>query len=548
MNLQSIGDAVITTDAAGRIEYLNPVAEKLTGWAHDEARGRLVADVLNLVNEITRDPIDNPLLNALQRQEGGGAGDHSVLITRGGQEVAIQECAGSICDTQGRVIGTVVVFHDVTKERRLKRALSYQARHDPLTGLLNSREFDNRLIAAVSGAQSGETSYALLYLDLDRFKVINDTCGHHAGDHVLRDVTAVLQARVRASDAIGRLGGDEFGVLLERCTPEQATHIADGIRQAIRDYRLEWSGTRLSIGASIGVVEIGASTESVAAVMRAADAACYAAKDDGRDRVHLYEAAGDPARYRETQWAPRIERAAQKNWLELFLQPILPVAAGSQTTFYELSARLRDDDNRLVSPAELIRTSDRHNVLVSVDRWIVSRTLELLEERRQRSQALPLLAVSLSAASVNERTFSDFILQNITQPDIAAALCFEVTESEVARSLANTTAFMRELKSRGCRLGLNDFGSGLGSLSYLKSLPVDFLRIDGSLVGHVVQHPVDRGLVEAISRIGKSLGIATVAKGVDNDEVMREIAGIGVDFVQGQVVASCVPAVELART
>ena len=351
VTLQSIGDAVISTDAEGRIEYINPVAESLTAWSLAEARGRPIGDVLNLVNEITREPIENPLVSALGRGESAGApADHSVLITRSGQEVAIQESAAPICDRQGRVIGAVIVFHDVTKERRLKRALSYQASHDALTGLINRREFDNRLHAAVLSAQRGEGAYALLYIDLDQFKVVNDTCGHQAGDRLLRDVTGLLQGRVRASDTIARLGGDEFGVLLEGCTPEQSTRIADGVRQAIKDYRFIWGATTLSVGASVGVVQIGADTESVAAIMSAADIACYAAKDEGRNRVHVYEASGVSHRHREMHWVARVTRAAEENRLELFFQPIVRIGApASGPGFHELTIRLRDDDGRLAS-------------------------------------------------------------------------------------------------------------------------------------------------------------------------------------------------------
>ncbi|MFI4886899.1 MAG: diguanylate cyclase, partial [Steroidobacterales bacterium] len=374
VTLQSIGDAVISTDADGRIEYINPVAESLTAWTLEEARGRPIGEVLSLVNEITREPIENPLLCVLGGTEVTTPADHSVLITRSGHEVAIQESAAPICDRQGRVIGAVIVFHDVTKERRLKRALSYQASHDALTGLINRREFDNRLHAAVLSAQRGEGTYALLYIDLDQFKVVNDTCGHQAGDRLLRDVTGLLQARVRASDTIARLGGDEFGVLLEGCTVDQSTRIAEGVRQAIRDYRFVWGATTLSVGASVGVVQITAETESVANVMSAADIACYAAKDEGRNRVHLYEADGiSHPRHREMHWVARVTRAAEENRLELFFQPIRPIARAGAVGFHELTVRLRDDDGRLVLPGEFIPAAERYNVMSVIDRWVVQR-------------------------------------------------------------------------------------------------------------------------------------------------------------------------------
>src|SRR5487761_381427 len=392
VTLQSIGDAVISTDADGRIEYINPVAESLTAWTLEEARGRPIGEVLSLVNEITREPIENPLLCVLGGADSPSPAVHAVLLTRSGHEVAIQESAAPICDRQGRVIGAVIVFHDVTKERRLKRALSYQASHDALTGLINRREFDNRLHAAVLSAQRGEGSYALLYIDLDQFKVVNDTCGHQAGDRLLRDVTGLLQARVRASDTIARLGGDEFGVLLEGCTVEQSTRIAEGVRQAIRDYRFIWGATTLSVGASVGVVQITAETESVANVMSAADIACYAAKDEGRNRVHLYESDGvSHPRHREMHWVARVTRAAEENRLELYFHPIRPIARAGATAFHELTVRLRDDDGRLVAPGEFIPAAERYNVMSVIDRWVVQRATERLKEWAAR-EALPAAA------------------------------------------------------------------------------------------------------------------------------------------------------------
>ena len=546
VTLQSIGDAVISTDAEGRIEYINPVAESLTAWSLAEARGRPIGDVLNLVNEITREPIENPLVCALGRGESGPSADHSVLITRSGQEVAIQESAAPICDRQGRVIGAVIVFHDVTKERRLKRALSYQASHDALTGLINRREFDNRLHAAVLSAQRGEGSYALLYIDLDQFKVVNDTCGHQAGDRLLRDVTGLLQARVRASDTIARLGGDEFGVLLEGCTPEQSARIADGVRQAIRDYKFVWGATTLAVGASVGVVQISVDTESVAAVMSAADIACYAAKDEGRNRVHVYEADGVSHRHREMHWVARVTRAAEENRLELFFQPIVRIGADSPPTFHELTIRLRDDDGRLVPPSEFIPAAERYNVMSTIDRWVVARAVELLKHRREAGVSLPLLAVNLSGTSLNEQAFAEFVLQTVGDPEIASALCFEITETAAVTSLSNVTFFMRELKARGCKFALDDFGTGLSSFMYLKTLPVDYLKIDGQFISQIATDAVDRSMVEAISKVGRALGIATVAEWVESEAVLEELKRIGVDFAQGYYMARPMPLAQLA--
>ena len=317
---------------------------------------------------------------------------------------------------------------------------------------------------------------------------MNDTCGHQAGDRLLRDVTGLLQTRVRASDTIARLGGDEFGVLLEGCTLEQATRIAEGVRQAIRDFRFVWGASTLSVGASIGIVQIRAETENVANVMSAADIACYAAKDAGRNRIHVYEADGVSHRHREMHWVARVTRAAEDNRLELFFQPIVPLgAADAGARFHELTVRLREDNGALVPPSEFIPAAERYNVMSVMDRWVVGQAIELLRERQRRGQPLPLLAVNLSGTSLNEQSFVDFVLQSVTDPAIAGALCFEITETAAVTSLSNARFFMSELKGRGCRFSLDDFGTGLSSFVYLKTLPVDFLKIDGQFISHIAR-------------------------------------------------------------
>jgi diguanylate cyclase (GGDEF)-like protein/PAS domain S-box-containing protein len=546
VTLESIGDAVISTDAEGRIEYINPVAESLTAWGLAEARGQRIGAVLNLVNEITREPLESSADAALGRGgKGTSAPDHSVLITRTGHEVAISESAAPICDRQGKVIGAVVVFHDVTKERRLRRALSWQASHDALTGLINRREFDNRLHGALLCAQRGEGAYALLYIDLDQFKVVNDTCGHQAGDRLLRDVTGLLQTRVRATDIIARLGGDEFGVLLEGVSPEQATRIAEGVRQGIRDFRFVWGATTLSVGASIGIVQIRADTENVASVMSAADIACYAAKDAGRNRIHVYGADGASHRHKEMHWVARVTQATENDRLELYFQPIVALADGPGRAFHELTVRLRDDTGELVAPTEFIPAAERYNVMSAIDRWVVERAITLLHERQRSGKPLPLLAVNLSGTSLNDQSFVDFVLQSVGEPAIAAALCFEITETAAVTSLSNARFLMSELKARGCKFSLDDFGTGVSSFVYLKSLPVDFLKIDGQFITHITQDPVNRSMVEAIAKVGRALGIATVAECVESDAVLKELRRIGVDYVQGFHLASPLPVAQL---
>src|ERR1700722_9790171 len=352
VTLQSIGEAVITTDREGRIDYMNPVAEQLSGWRDDEARGEKLGTVLRLLDQLTHRELENPLVRCLREGQLVHFAEHSVLQNRLGKEIEIEDSAAPIRDRSGEIVGAVVVFRDVTKERRLKRALSYQASHDALTGLINRREFDNRLAHALQAAQDGQGPHALLYVDLDQFKVVNDTCGHSAGDRLLRDVTGLLQAHVRSADTIARLGGDEFGILVQHCTAEQAGRMAENIRQAILDYRFSWEQTTSSIGASIGVVEITAETDSVASLLSAAAIACYAAKYSGRNRVHLYDSNEVSGRHREMYWVSRVTRAVDEGRLELYYQHIMPTSDASPQSpaFCELLVRLRDDGGELVLP------------------------------------------------------------------------------------------------------------------------------------------------------------------------------------------------------
>ncbi len=541
VTLQSIGDAVITTDGHARIDYLNPVAERLTGWSLEEARGRPIGEVLQLIDESTRKPVAYTLDRVLQAGETTVPSDRNVLVNRRGEELAIQDTASPIRNRDGTAIGSVIVFDDVTKERRLKRALSYQASHDALTGLINRREFDVRLESAVTAAQRGEGEYVLLYVDLDQFKVVNDTCGHSAGDRLLRDITSLLQTRVRASDTIARLGGDEFGLLLERCSLEQAERVADSIRQAIHNYRFLWGANSLSVGASIGVVRIVRETTSAASVLSAADIACYAAKDGGRNRVQVYERDHGTNRHREMQWVGRIARAVEDARLELYAQRIIrasPLTGDvarlvGEPPFFEIMVRLRDEDGSLVPPSEFIPAAERYNVMVMVDRWVVNRAIEMLERCLSQGRRLPVVAVNLSGTSINDEDFLEFVLARLGEERVARALCFEITETAAVASLSKATYFMRELKARGCRFALDDFGSGVSSFVYLKTLPVDFLKIDGQFVGNVATDIVDRSMVEAITKIGAAMRVATIAEKVESAEVLTVLKQIGVDYIQG---------------
>jgi diguanylate cyclase (GGDEF)-like protein/PAS domain S-box-containing protein len=552
VTLQSIGDAVITTDAHGRIEYLNPVAEELTGWQSAEVIGRPLTDVFAILNETTRAAVENPVSRCLREGRAIALSDQTVLLNRSGQELAIQDSAAPIRDRSGNMIGAVLVFHDVSRERRLRRALAYQASHDALTGLINRREFESRLMHALEIARStDDILHALLYLDLDQFKLVNDTCGHQAGDELLKQITNLLRAHVRATDTIARLGGDEFAVLLNDCTAERAARIADDIRQAIRDFRFVWQDGTLNVGVSIGIVEIARDSEGLASVMSAADVACYAAKESGRNRVHMYQHGAAPQRHREMQWVSRLTRACDENRLALYYQPIVPIGDTNDTRgHYELLLRLRDEDGRLVAPAEFIPAAERYNLMPAIDRWVVRQALGTLAHYADESDPAEAytVAINLSGTSLNDERFLEFLINELQAHDLSpGAVCFEITETAAIANLGNVVHFMRELKRRGCLFSLDDFGSGLSSFVYLKNLPVDFLKIDGQFIQNVTRDHVDRSMVEAIAQIGRAMGIRTVAERVDSEEVYRALASLGIQYAQGFLIAPPEPADALSR-
>jgi diguanylate cyclase (GGDEF)-like protein/PAS domain S-box-containing protein len=546
VTLQSIVDAVITTDRNGVIDYMNPVAENLTGWPTDLALGQPISRIVQLASESGHEPVENPVGRAVEQGHTVSLPDHTVLVGRKGGEVAIQANAAPIRDRDGGVVGAVMVFHDVSRERRMRRLLSYQATHDPLTGLINRREFENRLNAAFRAAREQESvTHVMVYVDLDEFKVVNDTCGHAAGDELLRQLASLLQGRIRAADTLARLGGDEFGILLQNCTVETATRLAEGLRQAIHDYRFHWQEQCMQVGASIGLVELTHETESVATLLSAADMACYSAKDGGRDRVCAYDPDSTAARNREMQWVSRLTRACDEDRLDIVFQPIVPVEAARDTRpHYEILLRLRDENGRPVMPAEFIPAAERFNVMPMLDRWVVDRVLkDLVPSRRDGVHEAPFtVALNLSRSTLSDQGFLESLIERLEDHDpTPGVLCFEIGEAAVVGNLANTGYIIREMANRGCLISLDDFGSGLAAFNYLRDLPVHYLKIDGQFVQDVVHDNVDRGLVESIVRVGRSIGVHTIAERVEKQDVYDALKRIGVGFVQGYLLGRPTP-------
>ncbi len=545
VTLRSIGDAVITTDAAGRVDALNPAAEELLGWEARAARGQPIEEVLTIV-DAERRVLANPVSRCLSEGRKVSLPDDAVLIGRNGMDLNVRDSAAPIRDREGHVIGAVMVFHDVSQEQRLQRELNYQASHDPLTGLINRVEFENRLSHALDDVRRHpERTHALLYLDLDQFKLINDTAGHAAGDQLLRQVTEVLLARVRGSDVLARTGGDEFALLLQDCSGRKALQVADDLREAVHEHRFTWKARTMSVSVSIGVVAVTSASPSAEEIFSLADVSCYAAKDDGRNRIHLCEAGDVPEKHKEMQWVARITHAVEDGRLELYFQPIIPIGDNpDRCGHYELLLRMRDEDGRLVPPSDFIPAAERYNLMPVLDRWVVR---EAMERLLCRDAADPYtLSVNLSGTSLSdERFLADIVAAFEQLKPPPGAICFEITETAAIGNLAAVAHFMQALKALGAQFSLDDFGSGLSSFTYLKTLPVDYLKIDGQFIKNVVGDRIDQSMVDAINKVGLAMGIQTIAERVESGEVLARLAEIGVGYAQGYHIAVPQPVAEL---
>ena len=540
VTLYSITDAVITTNATTHIQYMNPAAEQLTGWSNEEAHNLPLASVIQLVHEITGQPLPNPMHACLQNNVVETLNPHAALLRRDGEKIAVEMSAAPMYHDHGDVFGAVVVFQDVRHTRLLTHQLSYQASHDLLTGLFNRLKFEEGLNTLLAEAATHPMDHALLYLDLDQFKIVNDTCGHVAGDELLRQVSAALQTEIRSEDTLARLGGDEFGVLLRNCSLENATKIAEKLRHRIKELRFVWQDKTFDIGVSIGVVAITPDNLSSASILSAADLACYTAKDMGRNRIHVYELtdATLAQRHGEMCWTTMIVETLNENRFLLFQQTIRAIASGSTSLdHYEILVRMQGPDDTLIMPGSFIPAAERYNLMPGIDRWVIRHAFAAIadgafgpaEQGRGR-----MIAINLSGASLGDDGLLGFIRATRDEFGISfSEVCFEITETVAISNLSRATELIRELRALGCRFALDDFGSGLSSFAYLKSLPVDYLKIDGGFVKDAATDPIDRAMVEAIRQIGKIMKIQTIAEWVENEATLIILREIGVDFAQG---------------
>ncbi|MFG6485134.1 EAL domain-containing protein [Roseateles sp. BYS78W] len=537
VTLQSIADAVLTTDAQGRVTWLNPVAQRLTGWTADEARGQPAHRVFVARREEGDEPLDDPVRRCLATGRPTQLPAGAVLQARDGERRAVDDSVAPIRGKAGHVFGAVLVFRDVTQQRRQFDEIRWRASHDALTGLVNRAEFGQRLSRTFERASRDGSRHALLAFDLDRFKLINDHCGHAAGDEVLREVARRLEAGVRGRDTVARLGGDEFAAILENCSLDEAQRVAQKLCDALDQYRFTDGEQRFRIGVSIGVAPLDGRWPDAETALREADACCMIAKEQGRNRVQLW--APDDATLRahqsEHRWATRLQQALDEGRFELDLQRVLPAQGAEDDGLLrgELLLRLRERDGSRVPPTAFMPAAERFHIAPRIDRWVLRQAVALLQ--REGPPQIASLSVNLSGLTLQDTAFHQearVLLQQLG-PERARALCLEITETAVITRLADAARFITQMRALGARIALDDFGVGASSYSYLKALPVDVLKIDGQFVRALMTDPLDQVAVRSFVDVARTLGLTTVAECVETPEVLLELVRLGVGEVQG---------------
>lgn len=537
--LESTGEGIFGVDGNDRCTFVNQAAAEMLGYSQQELLSKPIHKQVRMFDEAG-------LSFNHKVVEGGDPVrvKDETFLRKNGTLFPVEYSTYPIQENR-QFKGSVTVFRDVTATRSMMREMRFLATHDSLTHLLNRHAFDQRLRQAFTDSHERQVEHVLLYMDLDQFKLVNDTCGHVAGDMMLRQLAHCLQRTIGENDLLARLGGDEFGLLMENRKLQQATQMAAEISSAVRAFRFAWEGRSFSTGVSIGIVAIGPKTESPHSALSAADAACYVAKDMGRNRIHIYRPYDEEINRQqgEMRLVTKIESAIEQQRFSLMQQSIMSLSTSSiGDEHIELLVRMRDEEGNEVLPSAFIPAAERYNIMHNVDRWVIGEAFRWLSENPDRLDELGLCAINLSGQSLGESNLHEYILEQLRYYNLPAEkISFEITETAVVSRLDQAARFMSLMKRRGFRFALDDFGTGMSSFAYLKHLPVDYLKIDGSFVRNMLNDPIDLAMVESINHVGHLMGLQTIAEYVENDQTLEHLIDIGVDYAQGYGVVHPLP-------
>ncbi len=458
-----------------------------------------------------------------------------------------------IKDEKGRVVRIAGIAEDITERKIAQETISFMAYHDALTKLSNRNAFEHKLITAIERADAQQTQHVLMYVDLDQFKIVNDTCGHAAGDEMLKELATLLQSTIKEGVTLARLGGDEFGVLIEDEQIEYGVQLGQQLLDVIQEFRFYWDGRKFSVGASIGLVVIEGTGRSMSELLSAADMACYAAKEKGRNRVHVYNEDDEELlqRHGEMQWVSRLKAALEEDQFVLYQQVIAPLQAqGAGVRHHEFLIRLLDENGTLIPPGAFLPAAERFDLMPALDRWVVRNICKHIGQHAgdNFNDQQSISFINLSGQALTDDSFIEFILQEFNDNNInPESICFEITETAAIANIKTAIKFIKQLKAEGCYFALDDFGTGMSSFSYLNALPIDFLKIDGSFIKGLLEDPMNASIVEAITRIGHSAKLRMIAEWVESREVYDQLIEIGIDYAQGYAIARPAPIVEQAQ-
>lgn len=538
--LQSIGEGIISTDQFGQVIYINPVAEIYTGWNAVDIKGRNISKILNLVDESSHLKLSNPIEQCIKHNSTINGADNSTLIRRDGLEYAIEYNVTPIKQEQNNIAGAVMIFRDVTEKRNMEKNLSWQAKHDFLTGLINRREFDQRLDKIISSAEGSGREHVICYIDLDRFKQVNDICGHQAGDELLKKISNKLKRIARDTDTVARLGGDEFAVIMYSCSLEKAKLIAEIFREEVFNTKFEWQGKQFVITASIGIVPLNKLTPSLFELKRLADLTCYKAKDAGGNTIEVMDITGSCQKKTtgELMILEDIHKSLEKESFKLYTQRIKPLDDLNDNIFHEVLLRMKNNHGELLSASSFIHTAENYHLLSAIDDWVLKVVIEMFAYGNRLFNDSHIISINLSRQSVLNEKFIKYAIDIFKDYDIPAGnICFEINESQFSDNMERFKRFITLMKQQGCKIALDDCNISPETINSIKQLNIDYIKLDARQFSNINnKNDFDYRLLKSINDINHLIGAQTIIKCIDNNDIVEPLFEIGTDYVQGYAI------------